>query len=350
MGSVELTPTTRGRIIQKHYEKVSIRSIGKAVDVSKSTAHDTIQRLEKHGRKESLPRPGGPAKTSDRDQRRIIRHLRGNRKSSYTDVAGEFEVSASTIRRVAAANGYHRRIARRKPFLSRRARAKRTTWAQNASKVDWECVVFTDETSVEIGLNPSRVHVTRRPGEEYMEENLQTSFHSSRQSLMVWGAIAFNRKFPLFRVPLLPSSSDGKRRTRAEGLNGSKYAEHVVAGPLKRCCDLLEAEKHKDILVLEDGAPAHSSKVARRAREELGIKTLCHPPSSPDLNPIEPLWLSLKRRVASMTPKATNLDQLWMQIQGSWDAIPLDEVNQQISRMDERKDAVKRSKGGPTGF
>ena len=54
------------------------------------------------------------------------------------------------------------------------------------------------------------------------------------------------------------------------------------------------------MLVVEDGAPCHRSAVAKSVRHELGITNLEHPPSSPDLNPIEPLWLILKNYVADI--------------------------------------------------
>jgi transposase len=51
-------------------------------------------------------------------------------------------------------------------------------------------------------------------------------------------------------------------------------------------------------LVVEDGAPCHSCKLAREARTKLGISSLIHPPSSPDLNPIENVWSLLKTKIS----------------------------------------------------
>lgn len=56
----------------------------------------------------------------------------------------------------------------------------------------------------------------------------------------------------------------------------------------------LEKKKGHKILVVEDGAPGHNNKLAREAQKRLSINTLDHQPTSPDLNPIEPLWLILK--------------------------------------------------------
>jgi hypothetical protein len=46
----------------------------------------------------------------------------------------------------------------------------------------------------------------------------------------------------------------------------------VLKGPLKDFVEELEAEKGHDILVVEDGAPGHTSKVASKAQLELSLK------------------------------------------------------------------------------
>jgi transposase len=64
----------------------------------------------------------------------------------------------------------------------------------------------------------------------------------------------------------------------------------VLQGPLKEVVEGLAEERGHNILVVEDGAPGHVSKLTSAAQAELGIKNLTHPPKSPDLNAIEPLW------------------------------------------------------------
>jgi transposase len=135
---------------------------------------------------------------------------------------------------------------------------------------------------------------------------------------MVWGAIAYGKKWPLLRLPLAPSVASGGKRTKAEGLNGEKYAEWVIRGRLAHINEemALQAgrEHGRGVEVVEDGAPSHKSKLAARAREEANIRSLFHPPSSPDLNPIEAIWRTLKLRVGRIRPRATTLDQLWEHI------------------------------------
>ena len=80
------------------------------------------------------------------------------------------------------------------------------------------------------------------------------------------------------------------------------------------------------MLVVEDGAPAHTSHLTKSAWLKLGIIPLTHPLSLPDLNPIKPLWLLLKNCVAD-TPGASNsLKNLWLAAQHAWEEITKEEI------------------------
>ena len=90
------------------------------------------------------------------------------------------------------------------------------------------------------------------------------------------------------------------------------------------------------MLVVKDGALAHTSCLTKSAWLKLGITPLTHPLSSPDLNPIKPLWLLLKNHVAD-TPGASNsLKNLWLVAQHAWEEIIEKEIQRHTRKMPER--------------
>jgi transposase len=134
------------------------------------------------------------------------------------------------------------------------------------------------------------------------------------------------------------------------GFNSEAYVMQVLNGPLKQFIAHMEEVKGHKMLVVEDGAPAHRGKPAKKARHELGIKQIPHPPNSPDLNPIEPLWMLLKRRTYETPGARRNLEALWNAAHAAWKSITADEINQHTGKMPSRIVALFKSKGLPTKF
>jgi hypothetical protein len=73
-----------------------------------------------------------------------------SRRKPLSDIAQEvgIQVSAKTLREAFAKEGYHRRVARKKPFLNETQRNRRLRFAlehRNWTAEDWKKVVWTDE-------------------------------------------------------------------------------------------------------------------------------------------------------------------------------------------------------------
>jgi hypothetical protein len=167
---------------------------------------------------------------------------------------------------------------------------------------------------------------------------------------MVWACIANGRKGPIIRLEAKPSTSTKKIQKGGGGINAEIYANQVILGPLKDFWMELKKEQGKEVFVVEDGAPAHKGKIAQAARKAVGICRLSHPPNSPDLNPIEPIWRLLKKRVYGRIGGESNIEKVWGIVQEEWGLITVDEVKKHTGRMNARVLAVKKAYGYHTEF
>ena len=87
---------------------------------------------------------------------------------------------------------------------------------------------------------------------------------------MLWGCVAEGCKGPLIQLELekdlVQDGQRGKADHGAGGLNGEQYIHYqVLEGPLFEFYTTLNKERGGHMVVVEDRAPAHSSKVANKA-------------------------------------------------------------------------------------
>ena len=98
---------------------------------------------------------------------------RENRRMSYAQLASvlDFGVKKDAIRNALAKEGFHRRLAIRKPPISETNRKIRLAWAEEHKDwtiEQWYRILWTDETWI-TGARHTRTWVTRRAGEEWDE-------------------------------------------------------------------------------------------------------------------------------------------------------------------------------------
>lgn len=186
--------------------------------------------------------------------------------------------------------------------------------------------MWCDEVKLETGEPIGQIRVTSKKGEAYLTECMAPTFESGCQALMAWGCVAHGFKGPLIQLKTEPITITPSGRKKGGGVGTQTYADQIISGPMKDCLAYLEKGRGHPMLVVEDGAPAHRGKTSRLARERHDIHQLPHPPNSPDLNPIEPVWRLLKTHIGKMPESRRSLEHRWAAAQSAWDSITVEEI------------------------
>jgi len=101
-----------------------------------------------------------------------------------------------------------------------------------------------------------------------------------------------------------------------------------------------------------DNAPIHTSNLVKGWLETHGVWTLDFPPYSPDLNPIEHLWLALKRKVLKLHPELIQMGQSMEDLEclieackEAWMALDQCLMRRLVDSMEQRLKAVRKAEG-----
>ncbi|KAJ3523873.1 hypothetical protein NMY22_g11245 [Coprinellus aureogranulatus] len=268
------------------------------------------------------------------------------RRKPFTEIANELpeDISTSTVRNLLAEEGYHRCVARKVPFLKRYHKLQRLRWARKYKKFtrrDWRKPIWSDECYIYLGDDRGRVYVTRRPDEEHDENCLVPRFTQSSIRVMVWGCIAKGRKGPLV-VLEYPGGRGG-------GMNTQRYISQVLEPQLKPFFEKMKKERRGPIFQ-QDGASCHKSKTTLRWLASNGIPLMDHPSKSPDVSPIEPVWLELKKMLRARPRMPTSVGELITAVKECWERLAIADIDKYIDSMPQRVDAVIEAKGGHTRY
>jgi hypothetical protein len=234
-------------------------------------------------------------------------------------LADRFHVHRNTIRTYIRKLGFRNRIARQKPYLTIAHKVKRLAFAKEHrhwTENDWKNVIWTDESSLELGKMSRQIRVWRKPHEVYASQCLAPTFKSGRSSVMVWGAITGFHKNPLVLMP------EGERTT-------NDFIRNVYDGTLSAFYFMHD---HPHLTLMEDGVPVHHTKHAQQWRIAYGIQKLDWPPNSPDLNPIENLWKLVKDLLRHHN-RPRNKQEMMQTNEAVWNEVFMEQLQYLIASM-----------------
>ncbi|CAJ0942690.1 unnamed protein product [Ranitomeya imitator] len=103
-----------------------------------------------------------------------------------------------------------------------------------------------------------------------------------------------------------------------------------------------------NLILQQDLAPVHTVKSTNTWFKNNSITVLDWPANLPDLNPIDSLWGTVKRKKRETIPN--NTEELMVAIKATWASITPQQCNRLIASMPRRIDVVIDAKGAPTKY
>jgi transposase len=272
-----------------------------------------------------------------------VRLVTGTQAASAKDAARQLSevkgrnIHPRTVRRTLQQAGLKAVNKKKKPLLKphhRRGRLHFCQEYQHWTVRDWMRVIFSDEVKVNRLGSDGRAWGWKKPGEELPDRLVQDTLKYGGGHVMLWGCMTWEGVGFACKI-------DGN-------MDGQLYKE-ILEDELLQTLEYYGLEVG-DIIFQQDNDPKHTSKKAKEFFEEHQMRVLKWPAQSPDLNPIEHLWVYIKRRLNEYPNPPEGILELWERIQVEWEKIPVDYCQKLISSMPRRIKAVLRAKGGHTKY
>ena len=350
----EMSVTEKGIILVLFHLEYKISYISKVSGRPWSTVKNFLNRTKIRGTINNLPRSGRPPKLSKRDRRLILHTVKTNRAWTNEKVLQECcpHASLSTLSRFLSENGMRKWIAKRRPKLTDERAAKRLAWA--LERKDWsaeqfQTTIWSDECTIEKSTQARQTWVFRTPDEKWEKDCIMAVKKGNGVSVMVWGCFWGKQKGTF--VPFIVKSVNAKIYLRILETLVLPVIEHInstIAGPNSG----LEARFQ------QDNAPVHKAKVISHFFQNNKIPVDNHPPYSPDLNPIEHVWVHLKRQLHRKHPDIATTPggpdrvraRLIEVLPEVWDSLPESIFERLWQSMPDRVAAVIAAKGWYTRY
>ncbi|GFT76274.1 transposable element Tc3 transposase [Trichonephila clavipes] len=156
--------------------------------------------------------------------------------------------------------------------------------------VEWNEVVFTDESRIFLQHRDGRIRVWRHRGEKRLNSCVMHHHSGHAPGIIVWGGIGYHSRSPLVRI--------------ASTLNSQSYISEVLEPVV-----LPYLQGLATAIFQQDNARPHVAHIVQRFFVNHQIELLLWPARSLDLSPIENIWPMVAQRLTQITPPAATPDQ-----------------------------------------
>ncbi|KAK3518682.1 hypothetical protein QTP70_008165 [Hemibagrus guttatus] len=250
----ELSKDTRNKIVDLHQAGKTESAIGKQLGVKKSTVGAIIRKWKTYKTTDNLPPSGAPRKISPHGVKIITRTVSKNPRTTRGDLVNDLQRAGTKVTKATISNTLRRQglkscSARRVPLLKPvhvQARLKSAREHLDDPEEDWEKVIWSDETKIELFGKNSTCRVWRRKNAELHPKNTIPTVKHGGGNIMLWGCFSAKGPGRLIRVK--------------ERMNGAMYREILS----KNLLPSARALKMKRGWVFQhDNDPKHTARATK---------------------------------------------------------------------------------------
>lgn len=339
---MDTSETQAAQVVALLQEGLSQRVVARRLNLSRSAVRRVYQRFLETGLYRRRSGSGRQRITSQIDDRFIVTSSLRNRHLSGVDLQRRLRevrgvaISDSTVRRRLREQNLRPRKPATGPRLTVAHRQARLQFARNHLNwtiQQWASILFSDESRMTLHGSDGRRNVIRRPGERHSQCCIRETVSYGGGSVMFWGGISLTGRTDLVFI-------------NRGALTAPRYITEILEEHVMPYAGYIG----ENFELMHDNARPHVAQIVTQYLAEIGIRIMQWPARSPDLNPIEHLWDSLKQKVRARDPAPTTLGDLQLAIKEEWDRIPQDVIKVLIKSMNRRMQAVIKARGDNTEY
>jgi transposase len=312
----------------------NVSTLQKTTGFPRKTLYRWVKQLEQTKDLKQGSRPGRPTHLTPPQRCHLGRIAKLHKLFSSSELTEKLKktypnlnIATRTVRENLQKLDYRVCIPRSVPFLTSKAMNLHVIWAKAHQRKNWNKVIFSDESSFQMFRNTTQVRY--KCGESIPRR--VTVKHPFK--VHVWGAFCAKGivGFHMF----------------TENMNGELYREIVTENLFEQASQVLG----RRWTFQQDNDPKHRAKLTMALLQDRCPRVLDWPSSSPDLNPIENLWSTMKQRVEKkvnlmISEKKSVTQEIFMSIIArEWEAIDKDLCLKLAKSMSKRVELVIESQG-----